>query len=139
MEWIVLISIYLFIRIVIVPAINRFNVKQTELSKKIIEAIEDDRKETELLQSGKMPTDEHIELYYKMYVKKFELDHEDEWSTQIPEPMSFSEFEKRAKMCLDTVGGYPFIIGSTMDMFMHGPDGNAMMRCRDYRGMIEND
>ena len=132
-------SVYLFFRMVLLPTLSYLRNKQRKsiLVDEMKKAIEESREETELLQSGLMPTDEHILLYYKMYLKKFEKDQWSEWDTA--EPMSFEEWEERAKMCLDTVGGYRFIIGQTMDMFIGGMGGSSMLRHTDYRRLVEYD
>lgn len=53
------------------------------------------------MNSDDIPTDEEIELYFNMYLKKFYLDRENEWSVETPMP--FEEFETKCKAPTDLV------------------------------------
>ena len=84
--------------------------------------------ELEKMESDDIPTDEEIELYFNMYLKKFYKDREDEWSVELP--MSFEEFNKKAKTKTEIIseegdtigimvrGGYKFMIPRTVDAFI---------------------
>ena len=84
--------------------------------------------ELEKMESDDIPTDVEIELYFNMYLKKFYRDREDEWSVELP--MSFEEFEKKAKTLTETIheegetitieipGGYRWMISKTVDALM---------------------
>jgi len=96
--------------------------------------------ETALLKENDLPDEESISKYYKMYLKKFELDNVDTWSTE--EPIPFDIWEEAAKADKPE-GGFPrvrwaFMISMTSDAFMFDPEsGHAtMMRYRDYEEMI---
>ena len=72
MTTIIIISIALFIIIVVLPSIAK---KMDEREKRIEhikkewkKAIDESVKETKLMNSKDIPTDEDIELYYKMYL-----------------------------------------------------------------------
>ncbi len=136
---IVFTSIFLFFTIIVIPYYKEKAMRMADFEEKMMFSIRESMEENALIESGKMPTDEHIQLYYKMYMKKFELDRESNNDWDVSEPMNFEEFEKKAKSCLDTVGGYRFIIGQTMDMFIGGFDGGSMIRYRDYRKMVEKE
>lgn len=145
MDWglffVYFLSGYLFIRLVIAPTLNWYYNQMVEIQRNALKVEEEDIKmveeENRLLKSHVVPTDEHIEMYYKMYRKKWELDHEDQWETDAVKPMKFEDWEKRAKENVNTVGGYSFLISHTMDVFIGSCDGGSMMRYRNYREMIE--
>jgi hypothetical protein len=142
---IALISLYLFWLIVIKPTLR---------AKKHIHIIEDQEildsiiEESKLLKSTKIPTDDHILKYYKMYLKKDEIEKRDTWTTK--QPMSFDEWKDRAKiptktemisdnMGFQTNGGYQFMISMTCDMMVGMPPNHQYIRCYDYAAMVEQD
>lgn len=107
------------------------------LSKSIAKSVE----ETKLLRENEIPDDESISKYYKMYLKKFELDHVDQWTTV--DPISFEVWEEGAKA--DKPEGHilprvrwEFMIAMTSDAFMFDPSTgtSSMMRYHDYEEMI---
>lgn len=98
----------------------------------------------------KSVTDGDINLYYKMYLKKWELDHEDEWITDKIKPMEFEEFEKRAKEKSETImvtdkigyykiGGWEFLESMVSDLFVGIGPNRQMIRYRNYKTMVEAD
>lgn len=96
--------------------------------------------ETDLMRSGKTPTNEDIDKYYKMYLIKFEEDNKDRWNTE--EPMPFDHWEKCARDDFDfDFGkvGWKFMISMTSDMFSFDPytGQSTMYRFRDYDEMLE--
>ena len=99
--------------------------------------------ETNLMNSGEIPSDEDIDKYYKMYCKKFELDNRDQWNTA--EPMSFEFWTKCAKNDFEEEQfgnvGWKFMIAKTSDMFSFDPSTgqSTMMRFRDYEELIDDD
>ena len=88
--------------------------------------------ELENMEADWLPTDDEILKYYKMYVKKFQLDRENKWSVE--EPMLFEEWEKRAK----ATGGYRYMIGHTVDAFIGSPY-TIYHRYRDYEKLVQDD
>ena len=99
MKWLIIIlSAYLFYRLIIYPYLKQKiedaekakAITMKEFEKSLKRGIERTIKENNLLKSKNIPTDEDIEKYYKMYLKKLELD--DQWTTD--PPMPFEEFEK---------------------------------------------
>ena len=95
--------------------------------------------ESDLMRENDVPDDESIAKYYKMYLKKWELDNEDTWTTCTP--MSFKDWEKDAKSEPKEFGRvrWQFMIAMTSDTFMGFPGSNThvMMRHRDYESMID--
>jgi hypothetical protein len=98
--------------------------------------------ETALLKSDEIPDDESISKYYKMYLKKFELDNEDNWTTI--NPISFEIWEEAAKKQKDPESlfprvGWSFMISMTSDCFMFDPESghSTMIRYRNYESMID--
>lgn len=105
-------------------------------------------KETRLMNSDEIPSNEDIVKYYKMYCIKFELDNEDIWTTN--KPMSFEEWEKKSKTPTKSEdlgdgwrfkerGAWEFMISKTSDIFSSNPvtGQSTMMRFRDYENMID--
>jgi hypothetical protein len=134
------ISIFLLFAMVILPEVIRHRRNMVDVvDDEEIPLLQEIADETNLLQSNEIPTDEHILLYYKMYLKKWELDHKELTLPDSVKPMQFDEWEKIAKT-MDEYGGYNFIISNTMDVFisMNGRCG-SMMRCNDYRKMVDDD
>ena len=138
MTTIIIISIALFIIIVVLPSIAK---KMDEREKRIEhikkewkKAIDESVKETKLMNSKDIPTDEDIELYYKMYLKKKEIEARSQWTTK--EPMSFEHWKNRATNVNNTsdmqYGGYLFMIRYTSDIFM----GGTCSRIFDYKSMV---
>lgn len=123
----ILVSFYF---IVWLPYIRQ-NEKHAFLNK-VKGKLKEKQEEDELVASDKTPTDEHINLYYKMYMKKWELDHVDEWETDLVQPMTFEKFEGEAKK-----KKYYFLVASTSDMFIGMPP--VMVRYRNYKKMVEKD
>lgn len=111
---------------------RRMSIESQLFSDELKESLEKSAEETEKMTSGEIPSDEDIDKYYRMYLKKFELDTEDEWTTA--EPIPFEEFEKDAKKD----DGWRFLIRMTSDAFSFDPSsGQAIMwRYRDYEEMI---
>ncbi len=105
--------------------------------------------ELEKMESNEIPTDNEIELYYLMYLKKFELDRVDDWSVE--EPMSFVDFEKHSKSLTETInekgetitivipGGYRWMISKTVDAFIGIPPNGIYHRYVDYESLVEED
>lgn len=102
----------------------------------------------EKIKKGVIPTDEEIDLHYKMYLKKFEMD-KDENQWDVTEPMDFVSFEEEAKRPTEKVdidaekglyfnkfGGWEFLIQMTSDMCV---DGNQFVRFHDYEGMVRRE
>lgn len=110
---------------------TRQNEKHAFLNK-VKGKLKEKQEEDELVASDKTPTSEHINLYYKMYMKKWELDHVDEWETDLVQPMTFEKFEGEAKK-----KKYYFLVASTSDMFIGMPP--VMVRYRNYKKMVEKD
>lgn len=81
------------------------------------------------MESDDIPTDEEVELYFNMYLKKFHLDRENEWSVETPMP--FDKFEEKCKtpteiekcdsISLIIPGGYRWMISQTVDSFIGIP------------------
>ena len=144
MTTIIIISIALFIIIVVLPSVAKRMDKSEREKEKIEhikkawgEALKEAAHETELMNSGKVPTDEDIQLYYKMYLKKKEMDAMQQWTTE--EPMPFEEWEKKAKDVNDSdfnYGGYKFMVRATCDYFMGGFGGSSSGRIHDYKKMV---
>jgi len=88
--------------------------------------------ETVLMRSGKTPTNEDIDKYYKMYLIKFQEDNKDQWNTA--EPMPFEKFKAEAK-------DWRYLISMTSDVFSFDPvtGQSTMMRIRNYEDMIDED
>lgn len=131
---ILLSSIYLFYELIIRPyKIKQLHLKTDEAVNTIVERLKEDRKENQLMLSGAIPTNEDIALYYKMYLKKWELDHVDTWD--VTDPMTFENFKKQAMELK-----YKFLVGMTSDMFIGSPFGNMeMIKIRNYRALIKTD
>ena len=103
--------------------------------------------ELEKMESDEIPTDVEIELYFNMYLKKFYRDREDEWSVELP--MSFEEFEKKAKTLTETIheegetitieipGGYRWMISKTVDAFIGFPPNCGYQRYVDYEKLVK--
>lgn len=106
--------------------------RKRDFLNKVMGKLKEKQEEDELVASDKTPTDEHINLYYKMYMKKWELDHVDEWETDLVQPMTFEKFEGEAKK-----KKYYFLVASTSDMFIGMPP--VMVRYRNYKKMVEKD
>jgi hypothetical protein len=105
------------------------------------ESIRESMEETSKLNSDEIPSDDDILKYYKMYCKKLEIDNTDQWTTE--EPMSYENFEKRAKKpkpesedktIFVERRGWEFLIAMTSDAFMFNPKTgqHTMMRFRKY-------
>ncbi len=101
--------------------------------------------ELELLNSYETPIDEHILLYYKMYCKKWDMKCQEMWTTE--KPMSFEEWEKRAKTATEihkgkgrfgfmVAGGYQYIIPMTCDTMIGLPPNQTYHRYHDYKSMV---
>lgn len=104
------------------------------------ESLEKSFEETLLMKKNDLPDDESIAKYYKMYLKKFELDNTDVWNVE--DPMTFEEFEMNAKRDIDEIGfrvRWQFMIAMTSDAFMYTPGSgtSTMMRYRDYEELIK--
>jgi len=110
--------------------------KTKELGKELMlnSALKEYKEEMDLINSNKMPTDEDIKLYYKMYLKKCELDHKDEWITYNIQPYTFEEWKKMAR-----TQRYYFLIAETCDMFIGMYPNVQMIRNIDYRKIVENE
>lgn len=103
--------------------------------------------ELEKIESDDIPTDDEIGLYYLMYLKKFELDREDDWSVE--EPMSSEKFEKQVKSLTETInengetitivipGGYRWMISKTVDAFIGFPPNCGYQRYVDYEKLVK--
>lgn len=145
----VIVIVYLFYRIVIKPLTKIYD-RGLEydlhkgIDKALNESLERTKKENELLK--RLPTEEEIKLYYKMYLKKLELS--DTWNTyQVP----FEEFEERAKnpnvvynsielgngdkIDFGKSGGFSYLFEMTSDLFM----GGKCIRLMDYEKLVEED
>lgn len=133
--WLVPICAWLFIIIVIKPMVYERRRKQLlSRTHKITQDMGDITLSAEvgLLDPNKEPTDDDIQLYYKMYKKKWELDHKDQWITDHIKPMTFEEFEEGAKR-----EKFLFLERMTCDMFVGFPPNTQMIRCNDYKAMVE--
>lgn len=138
--WVILgiLSGVLFIRMVIIPALRGKTIQQKQqivFNNKMQIVLRIARAENFLIQSNKIPTEEHIDLYYKMHCKKFEIDHGDDWTTYENQPMDIEKFKKNA-LTLDNGGGYRYIIAMTMDMFVGFPPNTQMSRFNNYYEMV---
>lgn len=103
--------------------------------------------ELEKMESDDIPTNEEIELYFNMYLRKFYRDREDEWSVELP--MSFEEFEKKAQTPTEIIseegdtigimvrGGYKFMIPQTVDVFIGFPPYTIYHRYVDYEKLVK--
>jgi len=140
---IILISLFLFYKIVLEPERKRERLLNDPLTKDLLEK---SLQESILLKSKEMPTDEHIMKYYKMYCKKWEIDNRDQWTTK--EPLSYAIWEKKAKtptkitkirgnFSLYEFGGYQYIISMTCDAMVGFPPNQIYHRYRDYEDMIK--
>ena len=129
------ISIFLFYRIVILKTSKEQ--KRKKMMNDFQKYIKEAATETALINSSEEPTDSDIELYYKMYLKKWELDHANEWTTDNLQPINFETWKQKAKDI--NSGGYRFIISKTMDYFIGFPPNMNMGRYRDYKTMVENE
>lgn len=123
---------------------NRKTTKaQLEFLKEMRKTLLKSAEETGLMNSDKIPSDEDIDKYYRMYCKKFELDNRNQWNTA--EPMSFEFWEKCAKDDFEEkqVGrvGWKFMIAKTSDAFSFDPSTgqSTMMRFRNYEELIDED
>jgi hypothetical protein len=142
----------------------RLNKKQLEFTITFKKSLQKSRDETDLMRSDKLPTNEDIAKYYKMYCIKFRMDNRDQWTTL--EPMPFGEFEEKAKdipetihipmityqnmikkkdpqreICIRKSGGWEFLIAQTSDAFSFDPKTglSTMMRFVDYESLINSD
>ena len=119
----------------------RLDVKRA--SDRLYESLIDSIEETKLLRSGEIPTDDDILLYYKMYLKKKELEDRSEWTTH--EPMSFEKWEETVRSASTTPEGrnlgYQYMIGRTSDAFIGSPlDGNmSYQRFTNYKQLVEEE
>ena len=119
--------------------------RQVDFLEDMKKGIEKSIEETKKMKSGEIPSDEDIKKYYKMYLKKFDLDNRDQWTTE--ESMSFEKFEKDAKSNEKQEGiirkrqGWEFLIAMTSDAFSFDPvSGQSIMyRYRDYEELVEED
>lgn len=103
--------------------------------------------ELEMVESDDIPTDDEIELYFNMYLKKFYLNRENQWSVELP--MSFEEFEKHSKSLTETInedgeiiivipGGYRWMISQTVDAFIGFPPNGSYHRYVDYEKLVKD-
>jgi len=101
--------------------------------------------EIKLLTNMHTPTEEDIVLYYKMYIKKFDIMKEQEWTTQ--QPMGFKTWEERAKtktkitqidkkLSFVMTGGYQYMIPMTCDVMFGIPPNQIYHRYHDYKSMV---
>lgn len=108
----------------------------------IKKSLEDSVKQTRLMNSKEIPSDEDIDKYFKMYLVKFDMDNDDIWTTS--NPMSLEQFYKEAKSLpkeeglLPHYGGWKFLISMTSDAFSFDPKTgqSTMWQYRDYESMI---
>ena len=104
-------------------------------------SLEKSFEETLLMKKNDVPDDESIAKYYKMYLKKFELDNADVWNAA--EPMSWVQWEREAKGDPESNQFFnvrwKFLIAMTSDAFIYSPGAGAstMMRYRNYEDMIK--
>lgn len=94
-----------------------------------------------------LPSEDEIQKYYKMYVKKFELDTQNIWTTQ--KHVTYKAYRERAKKLSEPVrlgkiiitrpGGYQFLISTTTDSVIRQPDNVIFVRYKDYQAMVEED
>lgn len=116
--------------------------RSRKFMKHIENSILESARQTRLMNSNEIPSDEDIDKYYRMYLKKFGLDNDDIWTTN--DPMSFEQFYKEAKSepkqegLLPHYGGWKFLISMTSDAFSFDPKTgqSTMWRYRDYESMI---
>ena len=112
---------------------KKINAYLESVKKGLLKSVE----ENKLMAENEIPDAESISKYYKMYLKKYELDHADQFTTI--EPMSFEKWEEQA---IDDPGEWKqvrwkFMVAMTSDMFMFDPNGKStMMRFRDYEALI---
>lgn len=107
------------------------------------------KKEIELLNSDELPNDDDILKYYKMYLKKFEINTEDQWTTAKPRP--FDDWEriaktptkrhisKNSKFGFQVAGGWLFMISCTCDAMIGIPPNQVYHRYHDYEAMVKED
>ena len=106
--------------------------------------------ELEKMESDDIPNDEEIELYFKMYLKKFYLDRENEWSVEVP--TSFEEFDERCKTPPTTIinengetisfikpDGYRWMISKTVDAFIGFPPNMVYQRYTNYEKLVREE
>lgn len=135
----IVLGLYLLWVIVIKPLIRDMN-SNSKLFNPFLNI-----EEIELLTNDRTPTEEDIVLYYKMYIKKFEMMKEQEWTTQ--QPMSFKTWEDRAKtktkvtqmgkdMAFVMTGGYQYMIPMTCDTMIGLPPNQIYQRHNDYKSMV---
>ena len=107
-----------------------------KIAEKWSEAIKESLEETELMNKNEIPTDEHIQLYYKMYLKKDEIRKQGTWTTE--EPLSFEDWEKKAKGNRE-YDRYKFMIPMTCDAMIGLPPNVSFQRFTDYKRMVQNE
>jgi len=110
----------------------RLDVKRA--SDRMYESLMDSIEETKLLRSKEVPTDDDIILYYKMYLKKKELEARSEWTAE--DPMSFEKWEEIAKK---EGYGYRYMIGRTSDAFIGFAPDTVYQRFTDYKQLVEEE
>lgn len=140
--FLILLLIWLFLVIVVKPYIKILHARKKQKifneifgedwKEKFIESLKDTNKENKLMKSGAVPTEADIELYYKMYLKKWELNHDDSYIWDTATPMKYEEFKKRAME-----EKYNFLVSMTCDMFIGGfNQPQSMIRYRDYKQIV---
>lgn len=136
----IIIGLYLLWVIVLKPLIKDIKSRQLNLFNPNLNI-----DEIKLLANDHTPTEEDIVLYYKMYIKKFDMMKEQEWTTQ--QPMSFKTWEDRAKtktkispmskdMAFVVTGGYQYMIPMTCDTMIGIPPNQIYHRYHDYKNMV---
>lgn len=141
---------FLFYFMVIRPLLKektRKNMEKFNALKSIIEkAVFNDIEMNKKIDSDEIPSDEDILLYYKMYLKKFELDRKNEWNVE--SPLSFEKFQEQAKKERKTIidgelffienVGWSYIISKSCDSFIYDTlTGKRMMwQYRDYKKLV---
>jgi hypothetical protein len=119
--------------------------RSRKFMKHIENSILESGRQTRLMNSKEIPSDKDIDKYYRMYLKKFELDNDEIWTTN--DPMSFEQFYKEAKSESKQEGlllsgyetsGWKFLISMTSDAFSFDPKTgqSTMWRYRDYESMV---
>jgi hypothetical protein len=121
--------------------------KDTEFKKDLGEALERGKKEGDYIKVNKIPSDEDIDFYFKMYLKKRELTDKEQWDTD--EPMPFKEWKKKAKtpteyksigdMTQISIGGWMFMVSQTSDGMLGIPPDQTYIRTVDYAKLVEED
>lgn len=138
--YLVLFSAFLFYFLVIRPYLLRRKADEFhDLAQKLFADMEKTINENKLLKSDAVPSEEDVIKYYKMYVKKFELDtkNPDHWSAEDDVPLTLDEWKAALKKHIESGGrGYAYLIANTSDLMIGFPPNCIYQRMIDYEELV---